>query len=1019
MPFSASIIIIIASLVVATEHCTQLVTCLPVPIYPPPVRSCLWHWRGAAEMEVVEASEAGRRQEEEASGAAPFGRSSSLLGAAGGAEGFDGALRELKDLRSQLHQAADCCEKAFLNTDKKKIILESTKGYICDAIVAVIDRLGTVSSKLENQLQEKIEITQTEKKLNFLKQRLLTCEQYAITLKLLTVCGDTDAIQYHRRYLSQSTGGTKGENGANSRKEDLKLVDSNSPTIPGATRTFKPYDIQSAIGRERSVATTDFESPTAAKSSFSFKAEAGVFGRNGPAAAGGDNVEEGEEVQPAEAAEISSENAGPGCSQSQSGGGSGEDGGHDDDEGGNKKRRKNYHRHTAEQISIMEALFRESPHPDERQRQRLSKQLGLSARQVKFWFQNRRTQIKAIQERHENSLLKSELEKLQEEHRAMRELAKKPSRCPICGVAVASSGAAAVAATREQRLRLENARLKAEIEKLRWTPGKSAADVVASPPSPPCSPGAVLTNSRNPPPLQDHDGGFLCHDDDKPRILEMAGRALDELVAMCSSCEPLWVRGVETGRDILNYDEYLRLFQRDHGGSGDQLAGWSVEASRECGVVYLDTMQLVHAFMDVDRWKELFPSMISKAATLDVISTGEDDGRDGVLQLMYAELQMLTPMVPTREFYFTRYCKKLATDTERWAIVDASFDKSENDVHASSPVRCWKNPSGCVVEEQTNGHCKVTWVEHTRCRRCTVPPVYRAVTASGVAFGARRWVAALQLQCERMVFAVATNVPTRDSNGVSTLAGRRSVLKLAHRMTSSLCRAIGGSRDLAWSRAPKGGSGGGDYDIWLTSRTNSGEPQGLIARAALSTWLPVNPTAILELLRDESRRPQWDVMLPGKSVQSCLNLAKGKDRTNCVTAYAARPEEGEDSGAKWVLQDICTNPCESTIAYAAIDAAALQPVIAGHDSSGVAFLLSGFISVMPDGLESKPAVITASRRGGDEAAEAGSLVTVAFQVLVSSSPAATLSPDSVEAVTGLVSSTVRNIRKALGLEEEF
>uniref|UniRef100_I1NRT8 Protein ABIL5 n=1 Tax=Oryza glaberrima TaxID=4538 RepID=I1NRT8_ORYGL len=226
-------------------------------------------------MEVAEAGVdgvAGRRQQEEASGAAPFGRSSSLIGAAG----FDGALRELKDLRSQLHQAADCCEKAFLDTEKKKlsVILESTKGYICDAIVAVIDHLGTVSSKLEQQLQEKIEITQTEKKLNFLKQRLLTCEQYAITLKLLTVRGDNDAIQYHRRYLSQSTGGTKEENGANSRKDDVKFVEYNSPTIPGAIRTFKPYDIQSTIGRERSVATTDSESPTTdAKSSFSFRAE--------------------------------------------------------------------------------------------------------------------------------------------------------------------------------------------------------------------------------------------------------------------------------------------------------------------------------------------------------------------------------------------------------------------------------------------------------------------------------------------------------------------------------------------------------------------------------------------------------------------------------------------------------------------------------------------------------------------------------------------------------------------------
>ncbi|KAL5227875.1 hypothetical protein ABZP36_016140 [Zizania latifolia] len=226
-------------------------------------------------MEVeVEAGEAGRRHAEEelqASGAAPLGRSSSRLGAVGGAEGFDGALRELKDLRSQLHQAADCCEKAFLGTEKKKLILEGTKGYICDAIVAVIDHLGNVSSKLEHQLQEKIEITQAEKKLSFLKQRLLTCEQYAITLKLLTVRGDADAIQYHRRYLSRSTGKTKEENDANFR-DGPKLVEF-SPMMLGATRTLKPYDIQSTIGREHSLATADFESPADVKSSFSFRAE--------------------------------------------------------------------------------------------------------------------------------------------------------------------------------------------------------------------------------------------------------------------------------------------------------------------------------------------------------------------------------------------------------------------------------------------------------------------------------------------------------------------------------------------------------------------------------------------------------------------------------------------------------------------------------------------------------------------------------------------------------------------------
>nr|CAB3474327.1 unnamed protein product [Digitaria exilis] len=73
----------------------------------------------------AEAGEAGMKAagaaEASTSGAAaPFGRSSSRLSVPG-AESFDGALRELKDLRSQLHEAADCCEKAFIKTEKKKM----------------------------------------------------------------------------------------------------------------------------------------------------------------------------------------------------------------------------------------------------------------------------------------------------------------------------------------------------------------------------------------------------------------------------------------------------------------------------------------------------------------------------------------------------------------------------------------------------------------------------------------------------------------------------------------------------------------------------------------------------------------------------------------------------------------------------------------------------------------------------------------------------------------------------------
>lgn len=71
---------------------------------------------------------------------------------------------------------------------------------------------------------------------------------------------------------------------------------------------------------------------------------------------------------------------------------------------------------------------------------------------------------------------------------------------------------------------------------------------------------------------------------------------------------------------------------------------------------------------------------------------------------MFAELQMLTPMVTTREVYFVRYSKQLNAD--QWAIVDISIDKVEDTIDASLN-KCRKRASGCIIQDKSNGHCKV------------------------------------------------------------------------------------------------------------------------------------------------------------------------------------------------------------------------------------------------------------------------------------------------------------------------
>ncbi|KAJ6411532.1 hypothetical protein OIU84_008166 [Salix udensis] len=140
----------------------------------------------------------------------------------------------------------------------------------------------------------------------------------------------------------------------------------------------------------------------------------------------------------------------------------GNNGGDSGDEHGasnsGNKGKKAYHRHSSQQIQQLENFFKECPHPDEKQRLQLSKELGLEARQIKFWFQNRRTQAKAQIERSGNSVLRAENETIHCENLAIRE-AMKNVICPACG------GPPFGEEERQlhlQKLRQENARLREE-----------------------------------------------------------------------------------------------------------------------------------------------------------------------------------------------------------------------------------------------------------------------------------------------------------------------------------------------------------------------------------------------------------------------------------------------------------------------------------------------------------------------------------------------------------------------------
>ncbi|RLN23705.1 homeobox-leucine zipper protein ROC5-like isoform X2 [Panicum miliaceum] len=568
--------------------------------------------------------------------------------------------------------------------------------------------------------------------------------------------------------------------------------------------------------------------------------------------------------------------------------GGGED--EDDAEPGNpRKRKKRYHRHTPQQIQELEALFKECPHPDEKQRGELSRRLGLDPRQVKFWFQNRRTQMKVFPampilsfffatlisaapdtvpgpvislaktqlERHENALLKQENDKLRAENMTIREAMRSPM-CGSCG----SPAMLGEVSLEEQHLCIENARLKDELN----------------------------------------------------RVYALATKFLGKPMSM--------------------------------------LAG---------------------------------PLMQPHLSSLPMPSSS--------LELAIGGFRGLG------------FCKQLAEGA--WAVVDVSIDglmRDQNSATTSNAanIRCRRLPSGCVMQDTPNGYCKVTWVEHTEYDEASVHQLYRPLLRSGLAFGARRWLAMLQRQCECLAILMSPDTVSANDSSVITQEGKRSMLKLARRMTENFCAGVSASSAREWSKLD-GATGSIGEDVRVMARKSvdePGEPPGVVLSAATSVWVPVAPEKLFNFLRDEQLRAEWDILSNGGPMQEMANIAKGQEHGNSVSLLRASAMSANQS-SMLILQETCTDASGSMVVYAPVDIPAMQLVMNGGDSTYVALLPSGF-AILPDG----PSAATGHKTGG-------SLLTVAFQILVNSQPTAKLTVESVETVNNLISCTIKKIKTAL------
>ncbi|KAI4371130.1 hypothetical protein MLD38_019396 [Melastoma candidum] len=588
-----------------------------------------------------------------------------------------------------------------------------------------------------------------------------------------------------------------------------------------------------------------------------------------------------------------------------------------------RSKRKRYHRHTQRQIQELESFFKENPHPDDKQRKVFSRELGLEPLQVKFWFQNKRTQMKAQQERYENSLLKADNEKLRNENLRYRE-ALATASCPSCG------GPAALGemSFNEQHLHIENARLKEEIERISAIAskylGKPLAHILGNLNQPHMTPrphdlghgtftgqagyrGEVYTGGF------DHIGPVRMPTEvDKPLIVELAVAAMEELIRMANGGEPLWVLG-ENSPEILNVEEYFRTFPK---GIGPRPLGFKTEASRESAVVVMDHINLIKMLMDVKQWSNVFCGIVSRATTVKVLSTGVVGNYNGALQVMSAEFQVPSPLVPSRKNYFVRYCKQHCDGT--WAVVDVSLDN------------------------------------------------LRVITSND---------------------------------------GRKSMMKLAERMVQSFSSGVGDSTARAWTMLSPTEAGTDNVRIMARKSVDDpGRPAGIVLSAVTSFWLPISRKSVFNFLRDEHSRNQWDILSNGGQVQEMAFFANGRNPGNSVSLLRVNNTNSSQSNML-ILQESGTDSVGSYVIYAPVDLSAMNIVLSGGNPDYVALLPSGF-AILPDGPEIRGGCI-------QDIGSGGSLLTVAFQILVDTVPSAKISPGSVTTVNTLIKCTVERIRASL------
>ncbi|CAL5028039.1 unnamed protein product [Urochloa decumbens] len=673
-------------------------------------------------------------------------------------------------------------------------------------------------------------------------------------------------------------------------------------------------------------------------------------------------------------------------------------------------------RFTVQQVQELEATFQVCTHPEPELRQELGAKIGLQERQVKFWFQNRRSLMKLKACGNEIRDLQQENAKLHTDNIELKQLMLEPT-CLKCRDPIGANQAA----SERQLLLNENARLKGELlrakadldssRRAEHRPQSMSSEHQASAYMDPAVP---FTNT--------------CRTSQKGKLLWLAERALKELVMLANKGEPMWQPTIDG--EVLSHQHYdLHTFP---GLLGLCPRGFIVEATRESDMIKCDAVNLVGLLTDVSQWSEMFSNIVSYVRSSNVISSSGSSSCDGLIQLMDVEFWVQSPRLPTRDVRFLRYSKMV--DNRKWAVVDVSVDGSNGDEQEGSNTGYRLLPSGCLLEDMNGGFCKVTWVVHGEYLEAGVPIDFRKFFHSGQAYGACRWLGSLQRQCEYMAVLGSGHVPSSSSSGASISArGKLCVLGLAQRMTASFYAAVSGPVTVAATNivdkwCVSSGTEAERLDAtvrmvtWNCAEIMPGEPEIMVMSATTTVRLPgTPPQRVFEYICNLQHRGEWDNFLNGDTVKEVSYVATS-ERIHGNAVSVLRPtvvadERHETNSNMLILQQSSTDASGSLVVYSLVQENLMRRIMAGAENA--VFLLPSGFTILPDGhgkahcsSESSSSSVPNDHNNG-----AGALLTVAFQEMLTSFPSGNLAAKTLDDAGQRLCNAIKKIKDAVGVND--